>query len=115
MMAPRFFKNSRRRISRAGQTLVEYSLLLSLISLVAMTALEELGIHVKASIATADCAMIWAQHNVSGGGATEVNAAWTEINTMLDKTFDPTKSAEQKVKAKVLVTQGKLKNKFLGQ
>ncbi len=80
-----------------------------------MSALEELGIHVKGSIATADCAMIWAQHNVSGGDAVEVNAAWNEINAMLDKTFDPCKSAEQKVKDKIIVNQTKLKKKFLGQ
>lgn len=80
-----------------------------------MSALEELGIHVKGSIATADCAMIWAQHNVSSGGTTAVNAAWTEITTMLDKTFDANKSAEVKMKNKVIATQTKIKNKFLGQ
>ena len=113
-MARRFLQGGRRRISRVGQTLVEYSLLLSLISLVAMSALEELGVHVKSSIATANCAMIWAQHNVSGGGA-EVNAAWAEISTMLDKTFDSNKSAEVKMKNKVIATQTAIKNKFLGQ
>lgn len=112
MMVRKFMSQCRRR-SRAAQTLVEYSLMISLISLVAISALEELGVHVKGSMATADCSLIWAQHNISGNSTTEINAAWTEINTMLNNTFTSS-SPDQKMKAKVLAQQLILKNKFLG-
>lgn len=111
----RFFNRGRGRLARrGGQTLVEYSLIISLVCLVAMSVLEEVGIHIKGSIAGADCAMIWAQHNISDGNAAEIGAAWTEINTALNNTFSSSKAGEQAMKAKVLAKQLELKTKFLG-
>lgn len=106
----RRFSIHRKGRAVLGQTLVEYSLLLAMVSLVAISTLEELGIHVKGSVATANCALIWAQHN--NGSDAEVNQAYSEIVAMLNAHFT-TSSGEQKMKTKVLAEQNKIKTRFL--
>lgn len=100
----------RSRRSVLGQTLVEYSLLIAMISLVAISTLEELGIHIKGSIATVNCTLTWSQYDL--GHTAGVNAAYSEITAMLATNFSNS-TGEQKMKAKIMAKQAKLKAQFL--
>lgn len=99
------------RHARSGQTLVEYALIVSLISVVAMSALEEVGLHVKKAAVSASCAMVWAKYNVSSGGNAAVNQAWHEISQTIDQGFGNS-SAEMKMKERLVYEQSQLAWKF---
>lgn len=109
-----YFSIGRRKSARAGQTLLEYALLIALISLITVSALEEVGIHVKGAAISTSCALIWAQHNVAGGNETEINNAMTEIVNLLNSSLDGMNPGERAMKLKIMDQQVAIKRRYLG-
>jgi len=71
---------------RRGQTLVEYALMIALISLVVMSTMEEAGYYVKGQMVSTECALIWAQYNTAGGEAGDnIDYAYEQVKAFVVK------------------------------